>query len=218
MQLGEPIPQLGGRTWNELEVLDHTEDGCLLFKDQLRKRTKTGSVEVVDVRVRILRPMHLAKARVACRALCKRLELDVDKDTDLFDELESICQLALAIRTAEAPYGQLADPDELMAKYDEASLKDILGRIKELGNMLDVRESELTEEQLWSKIFAVSRAGHLLPLTDIAGHELPSCIAFMAFQAMKSPKGLAYVQLLGNSMPEPLTNPSSERSSEEPTG
>lgn len=218
MQLGDPIPELGGRTWNELEAIDHPEDGCLLFKDQLRKRSKTGAVETLDVRVRILRPVHLAKARTNCRALCTRLGLDIEKDSDLFDELESICQLALAIRTAEAPYAQLADPDELMAKYDEASLKDILGRIKELERIIDVRQSELTEEQLWSKIFAVSKAGHLLPLTDIAGHELPSCIVFMAFQAMKSPKGLAYVRSLGSSTPEPSMSPSSVESSAAPTG
>jgi hypothetical protein len=218
MQLGEPIPELGGRTWNELEVIDHPEDGCLLFKDQLRKRMKSGSVELVDVRVRILRPKHLAMARVNCRNLCERLKLDIEKDNDLFEELESVCQLALAIRTSDAPFGQLADPDELIEKYDEACLKDILGRIKALGNVLDVRDSDLTEEQVWKKIAAVSEAGSLLPLTDIGSHEQTACIIFMARQAVRSPRAPAWLISFVNSTQEQSMSKSSAESSAVSTG
>lgn len=211
--LSEPIPELGNRTWEELEVVTH-EDGHLLFKDQIRRRKADGSVEGIPVRVRIVRTQEIAEARAETRQLFGRIKsLDPDRDKDVFDELEQVCILSHAIRTFETPYSQFASYDELLTGYDEGSLQDIIGRIQALRQLLDPRESQLTEDQIWATIFAVAKRGHLFPLTDIAGFEQPSCIAFMASQAMRSPRGRAWLQSSGNSMPTPSTSENSDPSS-----
>jgi hypothetical protein len=198
--ISEPIPELGNRTWDELEVVKHS-DGHLLFKDQIRRINEKGKLETVDVRVRIVRALQLGEARTECRALFSRLKLDEEKDKSMFEEFEQICILAHAIREKNAPYGQLETAEDLASKYDESSLHDILGRIQALRTIIDPRDSVLTEDDLWRKTHAVASRGHLGPLTDIAGHEQPSCIVFMASQAMNSQKGRAWLQSLETSTP-----------------
>jgi hypothetical protein len=208
-----PIPELGGRTWSDLEVVEHG-DSTLLFKDALRKRGATGQVEMVPVRIKIIRNLEIAEARAKCSAWCLKLKIERDKDKDIFDALEQVCILALAIRSPVAPYPQLFDAEELATKFDEVCLQDVLGRIEALRAMMDVRESDITPDVIWSKIFAVAKAGHLLPLTDIASHAQPSCIVFMACQALKSPTGLAWLQSQGISTPEQSAEMSSNESSQ----
>jgi hypothetical protein len=208
-----PIPELGNRSWAELEVVEHN-DGTLLFSDKIRKRTKCGGIEEIPVRVRIARKSHLVNARAEARIWFGSIKgLDFDRDRDVFNELEQTCILAHAIRENTAPYGQLESPQDLFGKYDEASLSDLAGRVECLRNMIDPRESELNEDELFAKAFAVAKAGHLLPLTDIAGHEQPSCIVFMAFQALRSPKGVSWLQSHEISMLEPKVPTNSEQSS-----
>lgn len=213
----EPIPELGGRTWEELEIVDHG-DGHLLFKDAIRRKTKDGSVQMEPIRVSILRVPEIARARADCRRWFAELRLDEDRDKDIFDELEQVCMLAMAVRTAEPPYAQLATAEELARDYDEVSLQDVIGRIQVLRQQLDVRESHLTEDELWQKVFAVAQRGHLFPLTDIAGPEQPSCIVFMAEQAMNSPRGQSWLQSVGSSTAERSGTGSSARSSAGATG
>jgi hypothetical protein len=216
-ELSKPIAELGGRTWEELEIVEHS-DGHLLFSDAIRRRSKGGSVEMVPVRVKILRVEQIAQARSRCRRWFADLGLDEDRDKDLFDELEQVCVLAIAIRDPEPPYAQRYQPEDLARDFDEASLQDVLGRIQALRQVVDVRASKLTEDEVWRKIHAVARAGHLLPLTDIAGPEQPSCIVFMAEQAMNSPRGQSWLQSAATLMPGRSESESSGPSSGEATG
>lgn len=196
----EAIPELGNRTWAELETVED-ETGALLFKDELKKRTPDGWTQI-PIRVRIPRPKHLLKARAEARGKFAELKLDPERDRDVFDELEQLCILALAIRTAEKPHAQFADVEELSQNYDDAALQDVLGRIAVYRQLVDPRDSKLTEDQMFEKIHAVAKRGHLGPLTDIAGPEQPSFIIFMAEQAMSSPKAAAWRQSLESSTPE----------------
>lgn len=211
-----PIPELGNRTWVDLEVVEHG-DGTLLFKDFLRVRGASGKVELKPVRVKIIRGLEIAEARAACVAWCQRIKIDREKDRDQFDALEQACILALSIRSPQSPYPQLHDADELLRSYDETCLQDILGRIEALRQIIDVRDSDLTQDRIWATITRVAEAGHLLPLTDIAGPEQLSCIVFMASQALKSPMGLAWLQSRGISTREPSPEMSSPESSKEQT-
>ncbi len=211
-----PIPELGNRTWADLEVVEHG-DGTLLFKDFLRVRGTSGKVELKPVRVKIIRGLEIAEARAQCVAWCQRIKLDREKDHDQFDALEQACILSLSIRSNEAPYPQLCEAEELLRKFDETCLQDILGRIEALRQIIDVRESELTQDRIWATITRVAEAGHLLPLTDIAGPEQLSCIVFMASQALKSPMGLAWLQSLGISTPGQSPETTSPESSKEQT-
>src|SRR5512140_2416935 len=199
-----PIEELGNRTWSDLEVVEHG-DGTLLFKDFLRKRGASGKVELIPVRVKIIRGLEIAEARAQCVAWCVRIKIDREKDRDQFDALEQACILALSIRSSQAPYAQLYEAEDLLRSHDETCLQDILGRIEALRQIIDVREADVTPDLIWSKILRVSEAGHLLPLTDIAGPAQLSCIHFMACQALKSPMGRAWLQSHGISTPEQST-------------
>lgn len=202
-----PIPELGNRTWEELEVLD-AEDGHRLFKDQIRERTANGW-KAIDVRVRVPRPGEKFEARAEARKLFTQKGLDPDRDADVLAELEQICLLARAVRTEKKPHSQFATYDELLTGYDEVSLTDVLGRIKVYEALLDPRESKLTEEQIFVKVVAIARLGNLGPLVDIVGHEQPSCVVRMADLALSSPKLQSWLQSLESSTPAPSAQGSS---------
>lgn len=211
----EPIPELGNRTWSELEAV-RGDDGHLLIKDQLRQRdAKTGQWVAVPVLVRVPRAKDIITARSDARVWMSKLKgLDPDRDSDVFDEMEQLCLLARAIRDPQTR-AQLEAAEELSDRFDDKSLEDLLGRLQVYRDLTDPRESDLTEDQLWEKVIAVVRVGHLGPLIGIAGPEQPSFVHFMAHQALQSPKGRAFVQSLGSSTPEPSGSTSSSSSSEE---
>jgi len=206
----ERIPELGNRTWAELEIIEHG-DGTLLFADKLRKRNAKGGIDEIPVRVCVVRSLKIIEARVETREWAKQLKLDPSLDRDMFDHLEQLTIVARAIRTVAPPYAQYTTKEELATDYDEASVWDIKGRIEAIRQMIDPRDSELTTDQIWSKVVAVARAGHLLPLTDIAGHEQLSFVVFTASQALKSPMGVAWLQSHGISTQEPSTSEPSQQ-------
>lgn len=193
MPESERIQELGNRTWEELEVVNH-KDGHLLFKDFLRRKKPDGTFEMIEVRVRIVRMLEIAQARAEARQWLAELKLSEEKDRDIFEELEQVCILSHAIRDKDAPYPQHYDARALVDIYDEASLKDILGRIEELKTRLDPRVELRDPDEVWRMVERVARAGHLAPLTDIAGHEQTSFVVFMASQAMSSPTGVAWLR------------------------
>ena len=197
-----PIPELGGRTWAELELVED-DDGRILFRDQIRLRTPSGW-KAVPVRVRVPRPMDLLRARRDARVAVKEWGLDEQKDAGLFAEVEQLAILALALRTAEAPHGQFADLAELAKGYDEASLRDVLARLSRYRELVDPRPpGELTDEQVWTAILAIRRVGHLGPLADIASTELNDFLLRMAEEASRSPRVQSYATQLASSTPAP---------------
>ena len=209
----EPLPahELGNRTWEELEVVEDA-DG-LLFKDEIRRRTAEGGWQVEPVRIRVPRKQQRLQARARARELfAKKFKLDEEKDAEAFEELEQFCLLALSIRAPKEPHPQLVDAEDLIAGYDTTVLEDVLGRIEIYQNMLEPRCTMLTPEQVWSKIEQVAVRGHLLPLTDIAGHERLSLITFMASQALLSPKAPSSARSSASSTPEPSPEPTSTES------
>lgn len=213
----KPIPELGNRTWAELEAV-RDDGGHLFIPDTLRQRDpKTGDFRSVPVLVRVPRAKDIILARSDARVWMSKFKgLDPDRDTDVFDEMEQLCLLARAIRDPNTK-AQLEAAEELSDKFDDKSLEALLGRLQVYRDLTDPRESDLTEEQLWTKIVQVVRVGHLGPLTDIAGHEQPSFVTFMAHQALQSPQGRAYVQSLGSSMPG-LSGPKTSGASSEVQG
>lgn len=194
----EPIEELGGKCWSELEIIEHPTTGHLMFPDVLRQRGTDGKIRETKVRVRICRDLELASARGETRVLFKSIQsLDEDRDHDVFRELEQLVILSYAIRTYDAPHAQFARADELGSRYDSGCLEDILGRITALRRMLDPRLSNLSTDQLFEVIHRVARGSTILPLTGIAGFEQPSCIHFMACRAMESPTAQSWLQSRG---------------------
>ena len=209
----ERIKELGDRTWEELEIVEH-ENGALLFSDKLRKRNAKGGLDEIPVRVCVVRSLSIVEARVETRRWAALLKLDPALDRDIFDQMEQLTIIARAIRTHKAPHAQFATKEELATEYDEASIWDIKGRIEAIRQMMDPRDSELDADRIWGKVVAVVKAGHLLPLTDIAGREQLSFVIFTASQALRSPMGVAWLQSHGISMPGQLTTEPSTISSE----
>ncbi len=197
--MGKPIEAMGGRTWEELEVLEH-EDGQLMFPAVLRRRTPKGEVHETKVRVRAPAPDDHFKARLDARRWMKTLELDAVADKDLFTQLEQLCLLARAVRVFESPHPQFATGEQL-AKYDETCLQDLQEQINAFKSELDPRDSVRTDEEFWRTTVAVAREAHIGPLADIAGRDQQPCVVRMALEACRSPTGQSWLRSFGISIP-----------------
>src|SRR5690606_22302403 len=139
------------------------DNGALMFPAKLSKRGTNGRVEETDVRIRVPRPIDHLEARRDARAWLIALKIDADKDPHLLEQAEDMVLLAFAIRTFEAPHGQLDVPEEI-AKYDEGCLRDIKLKIQTFKDMLDPRDSITSEEQFWEVLAKVRQKRNLLPL------------------------------------------------------
>lgn len=187
------VAAFGGASWAELELIRH-DSGRLLFPDKLRRRGVKGEVEETKVVVWVPVPNDEVEAKTEARRWFKsKADLDPDRDKGLFEEMEQVCLLARAIRTAAPPHGQLMRYDEL-AVYDEGGLKDIQERINAYKALIDPREPITTEDAFWRMLSEVARKGDILPLLDIVGHEQPSCIVRMAREALRSPTAPSWLR------------------------
>ena len=207
--MSEPIAELGGKTWEELEVLEHAA-GQLMFPAKLRRRNKSGKVVETPVRVRIPSPNDHFAARAETRAWMAKpdLKLDPVANQDVFDQIEQLCLLAKAIRTDEKPHPQFVEAEEL-AGYDEGCLKDIQEQVNAWKDRLDPRPSVTTEEEVWRKIVAVAKAANVDPLVDTAGRDQEPLVVRMALEACRSPTGQRWLQSFGISIPGLSAQPSS---------
>lgn len=198
---GAGIPAFGGASWEELELVRH-ESGRLLFQDKIRRRNEKGAIEEKKVRVWVPVPDDSVEAKTQARLwFASKKSLDPDRDKALFEEMEQVCLLARAIRTFDAPHGQLMNHSELAA-WDEGSLKDIQERINAYKSLIDPREPITTEEAFWSVLSEVAKRGNILPLLGIVGHEHPSFIVRMAREALLSPTAPPSLRSAGTSTPE----------------
>ena len=198
--MGKPIAVFGGRTWEELEVLEH-EAGQLMFPAELRRRDTKGTVVKTKVRVRVPSPQDHFAARAQARKWAKTIELDPVADQDMFEQLEQLALLSRAIRTGDPPYGQFATAEELGA-YDESSLRDIQEQISGFKAMLDPGDSLQTEEQVWRAIITVAREATIAPVLAFAGRDQPSLVVRMALEACRSPTAQSWLRSFGTSTPE----------------
>lgn len=191
--MGAPIDELGGKTWDELEVRRHS-NGRLMFPGELRRRDEKGAIVVKKVRVCVPAPDDHVAARVEAIAwFAKQKGLDRERDKDLFDEMEQLTLLARAIREHDAPHPQLLDHAEL-ALWDEASLQDIQERINIFKLLVDPREQELDEEQFWRNLLAVGRGATIGPLVDMSGPVQLSFVLRMAKLALTCPEAQSWLR------------------------
>jgi hypothetical protein len=204
--MAKPVEAFGGRTWDELEVLEH-DAGQLMFPAVLRRRDPKGAVVQTKVRVRVPSPEDTFRARAAARKWAGELELDPKEDVDLFKQLEQLCLLARSVRTFDS-HAQFAEPAEL-GKYDESCLHDLQEQIAAFKEQLDPRDSVETEEQVWRKAVEIQKAANIGPLVDTAGRDQQPFVLRMVEEALRSPTGLSWLRSFGISIPEPSPSPSS---------
>jgi hypothetical protein len=186
-----------------LDVIEHAS-GRLLFKASLRRKSGGGKVKEEPCRVCVPTPDDSVNARIGAAMFFKKNPaLDRKVDADLFEQVEQMELLAIAIRADDGvDYPQMMDRAEL-AKYDEASLHDIQERINIYKLLVDCRASELSQEQVIRTTLSMHRGKTIAPLADMAGPAQLSYLLGLVGLAVSSPAVLSYLRASESSTPEP---------------
>lgn len=187
------LQQLLTKNWAELEVLEC--EGHLMFSESLYRRSIGGGFVEEKVMVRVPRDPDLRKARVLARKWALDDGLDLDRDSDLVEQMETICVMSLVIhnhkpavdpRTGKEFREQWEpDPRALEKRYDRAPLNQLWAKIDALGHVVDPRPNTLGKEETLALISAIARARTVAPLHAYGPGAQESCIVFMA-QALLS--------------------------------
>jgi hypothetical protein len=171
--------QLIGKSWGELEVLEHA--GYLLFPDSIYKRGKSGKFDEVKVSLRLPRQHELRRARVMARDLAIKDGLDLERDRDLFGDLETVCILSMAIRNSTPPHEPMVpDPLELEKLYDRACLMQIWAKIDALHQLVDPAPHKISEEEMFALVAAIAKDRSISPLAVYAADLQAHFVIYMA--------------------------------------
>jgi hypothetical protein len=173
------VEQLLGKSWGELEVLEHY--GYLLFPDSIYKRKKDGTFDEIKVCLRVPRQHELRKARVEARRIAMEDGLDLDRDKDLFNDLETICILSMAIRNRATPHeSMIPEPRELERDYDRACLMQIWAKLDALHQVVDPAPHKISEEEMFALIAAIAKDRSISPLAVYAADSQANFVIFTA--------------------------------------
>jgi len=193
------IAVLRGKTWEELEAIEHAER--VMFPDSIRFRDRSGAVREIPVMVRVLRADERRKARVEARKYAADNGLDADRDQDLCVAIDRLHQLARAIRDAKAPHDQHATVGMLESGYDTSSLDELWERYEVYADRQDPRMEITDEAQFWAALGVVAKVGNVLPLAGLVPHSQFNCIVFGARQALLSPTFKSFSESIDSSTP-----------------
>ena len=175
--------QLLGKSWDDLEVLEHA--GHLLFPAEVYRRVRGGEFEPIKVRLRVPRGTDLRKARVKAREWALEEGLDLQADRDLVDDLEIMCTLARAIRNATPPHEPwVADPRELDKDYDRRSLMQVWGKLDSLVHVLDPAPNTISGDEMVALLGAIVRENSIVPLAVYGPESQAGFIVTMAGQLL----------------------------------
>lgn len=192
--------------WAELGV-EEGKDGELHFPDSIQKRGKGGKLKDIPIMLRLPTNTQRVTARRRARVWLQELELDEEKDSAFFDELEEYEILAFCIREPKAPFDQLVkDGKALFALHPDRSMKKIRTRLTLLIEACDPRFGELNADEIWKVALRMAARGDASPLADIAGFEQSACIVFLAREALKSPTAPSWARSGSTSKPAPPTS------------
>lgn len=176
---------IAGKTWEELGAVEHEQR--LLFPDAIRRVRADGATEEVAILVRPLRKHERRSARLYARAWAKKEGVDPQVDPQLFDDMDTMSILAMAIREPKPPYEQHQQPEWLEQHYDAASLAQVWDRYQVWEDATDPRVEAASQEDLWRTILEIGRSRSVLPLTGFAPHLQRNCILSMADLSLTSP-------------------------------
>jgi hypothetical protein len=99
-------------------------------------------------------------------AWAKDEKLDRDRDPGLFDDMDTLCILARAIREPTAPYDQQTTYRLLESTYDMRSLDELWSKYKIYEDLTDPRDGIQTDVEFWAVVGAMGRTRNILPLTE----------------------------------------------------
>ncbi len=174
---------LKGKTAADLDLIEY--GGRVFFPEVIHRLKKGGKFEEVPIAVCIPRAPERAIARRDAIALATKWKLDRDKDADQFDTLDTMAQLAHAIRTPEEPHGQAYPLEWLLSTkeeegFEERSLWAVWERVKAYTEIIDPRITEPSTEEVIAAVVAIDHVRNLTPLAAIAGPALDSFVVSMA--------------------------------------
>jgi hypothetical protein len=173
------------KKWEDLEAEEYAE--YLLFPDELLKRKKDGSFERTPIMIRVPREPESRKARLDARAWASREGLDPALDSDLFDNMDTMCLLSVAIRNTSEPFEAYEpDPKRLERVYDRPCLDAIWAKIGAYRSVLDPRPNALNEDETLAVIGVVARTRNITPLAALGGESQNNLIVTMAVQFVTS--------------------------------
>ena len=159
--------KLIGMNWKELEVVEHA--GYLLFPEKIYKAKKDGTFEEENVMIRLPRSHELRQARVKARAIAQEERIDEEKDAALFENLENMCIMQMAIRDFTEPYSEFISEVQggavmLERTYDIASLMQIWAKIDKLHSLVDPAPEAISKGEMEALLSAIAGGRNVLPL------------------------------------------------------
>jgi len=176
---GHVAAQLMAAGWSGLAALEHAE--YLLFPSELFKRRRDGTFDRLPIMLRVPRVHEVRKARVLARAMAAEDGLDLDRDSDLVSDLETICLLSVAVRNITAPHEPMEpDPRRLEKTWDKASLVQAWTKLDSLYQVIDPAPASMTDEEMLVVLSKLVQERNLGPLAVYAPDARTSCIITMA--------------------------------------
>jgi hypothetical protein len=175
------IADVLAKSWDELKAFEFADR--LLFPETLLKLTADGTFESIPICLRIPREFELRKARVDARKWAADEGLDPELDPTLFDDMDTICTLSIAIRNATPPHEPWEpDPRRLERNYDKPSLEALWAKVDAYRAVIDPRVDELDEGDTLMLIAAIAASKNIVPLAGFGGSAQNSFIVSMAVQ------------------------------------
>lgn len=179
------INEILNKSWDDLRAQEFAD--YLLFPEELLKLKADGSFKHIPIMLRVPREPEMRKARIKARAWAKDEGLDPDLDPDLFDNMDTMCTLAMAIRNNTEPFEPYEpDPKVLERAYDRPCLDALWAKIEVYRNVLDPRVDNLSEEETLAIIGAIAKSRNIAPLAACSGQSQTTLIVTMAAQFLNS--------------------------------
>lgn len=155
--------ELLSKSWEDHEAVEFED--YILFPDVLIKRKADGSTVEQKVMVRVPRMKELRKCRVEARKAALAEGLDPRLDKDMFDDLETLHILTVAIRNPTPKHEQFAmDAEDLERTYDKASLVQMWQKLDAYMTVVDPRPNSLSPEETLLLLAKLAKERNLGPL------------------------------------------------------
>lgn len=186
--------QLFKKSWDELQAIENNDR--VLFPDHIKKRKADGTVDRVDVMFQVPREPDHRAAKIKARTIGIKEGFDLDRDKDVFEQLENICLLSICIRNKTHPYEPWEpDPLALEKKYDSSSLSAAYDAMDCYAGMIDPRPDDLSEMDCWSLVAAMAKAKNTYPLLVCGRDSQSTLVLFMADQLANSQAYKSWLEL-----------------------
>lgn len=155
--------ELLSKSWADHEAVEFED--YILFPDVLIKRRADGSTVEQKVMVRVPRMKELRKCRVEARKAALAEGLDPRLDKDMFDDMETLHILTVAIRNPTPKHEQFAmDAADLEKTYDKASLVQMWQKLDAYMTVVDPRPNSLSPEETLLLLAKLAKERNLGPL------------------------------------------------------